>query len=424
MTVVDQRQRADFRRSVTRRLAETIKLFGSLPRSEYRVIVAELVATIASSWQPDNDVYGMSLGAFPTVVKQTLAELAIGAPSMVQHWPTGQPPVAEAAPWEDEELDPVDAQWYFDLGSVERIVSHIPLDVRSVVALGAPTVAAEVASARRRCEVTLVDISPRFMSPDVPAWVRGRGIDFVTHNLDEKPYTGVEGADVVVMDPPWYIENYRTWLHSAVATCRKGGLIAVVLPQLLTNRRSLPERKEITDSLRTIGPVSVISGALRYVTPSFELPVLAAEGLDFLHRWRRADLALVKVRRRELAYDFPFGRNIEWRRRVVSNLVVRSYGESGHGESGHGGSAPVIAPPQSGHGYLLSGVGRNYLWSSDANLVTSRGRAATVHHWGRLPQILDLLEQGVPLEWSVVQADLSLQDHQPLVGTLRTLLDR
>lgn len=383
------------------------------------MIVAELVATLASTWLPANEVYGLSLGAFPTVVKETLAELALGAPSVVQQRPGSQPPAQEPAPWEDEELDPVDAQWYFDLASVERIVSHMPLDVRSVVALGAPTVAAAVASERPQCEVTLVDISSRFLSHDAPAWVRGRGIEFVTHNLDEKLYTGVEDADAVVLDPPWYIENYRAWLHSAAATCRKGGLIAVVLPQLLTNRRSLPERREVMGYLRALGPVSVMHGAVRYVTPSFELPVLASEGLDFLHRWRRADLALVQVRNPELPYSFPTLSDIEWRRRVVSNLVVRSYGESEHGSP-----VPVIEPTQEGHGYLLAGVGRNYLWSSDANLVTSRGRAATVRHWGRLPQILDLLESGTPLEQSVAQAELSLQDCQPLVGTLRTLLAR
>jgi hypothetical protein len=419
MTVVDQRQRADFRQRVARRLTEAFRLFGNLPRSEYRMILAELVATLASAWLPDSEVYGMSQGAFPTVVKETLAELALGAPSVVQQWHGGQPLAPEAAPWEDEELDPVDAQWYFDLASVDRIVSHIPHDARSVVALGTPTVAAAVASERPRCEVTLVDISPCFMSHDVPGWVRGRGIDFVTHNLDEKPYTGVEDADVVVMDPPWYIENYRAWLHSAVATCRKGGLIAVVLPQLLTNRRSLPERAEVEGYLRAIGLVTVLPGALRYVTPSFELPILAAEGLDHLHRWRRADLALVRVRKRELPYGFPTLTDIEWRHRVVSNLVVRSYGESEHGCP-----VPVVEPTQDGRGYLLAGVGRNYLWSSDANLVTSRGRAATVRHWGRLPHILDLLEAGVPLEQSVAQAGLSLPDRQPLVGTLRTLLDR
>jgi putative N6-adenine methyltransferase len=419
MTVVDQSQRADFRRWVARRLTEAFRIFGNLPRSEYRMIVAELVATLTSAWLPDNEVYGMSMGAFPTVVKATLAELARGAPSLAEEWPGERTPASETAPWEAEELDPVDAQWYFDLASVERIVSHIPLDAGSVVALGAPTVAAAVASERPPCEVTLVDISPRFMAHDAPGWVGGLGIDFVTHNLDEKPYTGVEDADVVVMDPPWYIENYRAWLHSAVATCRKDGLIAVVLPQLLTNRRSLPERREIMGHLRTIGPVSVMYGALRYVTPSFELPILASEGLGFLHRWRRADLALVQARKRELPCVFPSLTDIEWRRRVVSNLVVRSYGESERGSP-----VPVIGPPQGGHGYLLAGVGRNYLWSSDANLVTSRGRAATVQHWGRLPHILDLLEAGGPLEQSVARAGLSLTDHQPLVGILHTLLDR
>src|SRR5689334_11248975 len=100
MTVVDQSQRADFRRWVARRLTEAFRIFGNLPRSEYRMIVAELVATLTSAWLPDNEVYGMSMGAFPTVVKATLAELARGAPSLAEEWPGERTPASETAPWE------------------------------------------------------------------------------------------------------------------------------------------------------------------------------------------------------------------------------------------------------------------------------------------------------------------------------------
>ena len=438
MTLVEQCLRADVRSvtrrvagRVTRRVVRAIELYGKLPRSEYRSIVKEVVTALATPCVPAAAVYCMSLGAFPTLVKETLEApdlrdrdaLPAGDRPVLPEpvpWQDDGPVLAEPAPWEDDELDPVDAQWYFDLPSVRFITSVFPPDATSVVALGTPTVAA--VAAEPVPQVTLVDISPRFRPPGLPPWVDGNRVQAVSWNLDEKPYEGTGDADVVVMDPPWYIENYRAWLHSAVASCRVGGLIAVALPQVLTNRRSVPEREEILDLLRFIGPVEMVDNVLTYVTPSFELAVLATDDLQFLRRWRRADLALVKVQRRCLPYDFPWVRDIEWVYRTVGGRVVRSCYEPEHSCG-----LPIIKPTDPRMEYRLTGVGRNYLWSSDANLVTSRGRAATVQRWGALPQILDRLEKDPDCDFESAVRDkvlgVSAEDCQELVDILRTLLE-
>jgi hypothetical protein len=416
-------------------VAIVVQIYDSLPKPEYRSIVADVVADVvtalAASCVPAASVYCMSLGAFPTLVQETLK-----APDLANRrdllWPPSDRlampgPVAweddelastEPAPWEDDELDPIDAQWYFDLPSARFITSVFPAGTASVVALGAPTVAA--VAAKSVPHVTLVDISPRFCPPYLPSWVDGRHVETVSQNLDEKRYEGLGDADVVIMDPPWYIENYRAWLHSAVASCRDGGLIAVALPQMLTNTRSMTERDEILKLLRLIGPVDLVENVLTYVTPSFELGVLEANDLQFLRRWRRADLALVRVRRRWLPYKFPRVRDIEWIYRQVRGRVVRSCDEEEHGSG-----LPAVKPIDSRRGYRLAGVGRKYLWSSGANLVTSRGRAARVERWGALPLILDLLQKGYDFEPAVGAAvpGVSAEDCDFLVGILRTLLE-
>lgn len=421
---MDLQLRADLR-SVARRLADAISLFGSLPRSEYRSIVGEVVAALASQRLPASDVYPKSLGAFPTVVKEALEKLSAAGRVGSRSRPVCDPalvpldPVVDATPWEDDELDPVDAQWYFDMLSVKKIISHFPPRTRSVVALGTPTVAAIAADDFP--EVTLVDISQRFWKKEIPKWLDTGKVDRVMHDLDDKPYDGVTDADVVVMDPPWYIEHYRAWLWSAVKTCRPGGLIAVALPQLLTNRRALPEREEIMGWLRAIGCVSIEDGALTYVTPSFEVAVLEPNGLDFLRRWRRADLALVRLQNRALPYDMPRFSSSEWAYREILGRIVRSWREIPHHDI-----APVIGPADPDLGYRLSGVGRNYLWSSDANLITSHGGAAVVTEWGVLPAILDSLETGEALSPAVARAlpAASLAERESLIGTLRTILMR
>ncbi len=410
---VDLQFRVDLRSAARRLLAAAITLFGSLPGTEYSSIVAQVV-TALSRRMPENQVYPMSLGAFPTVVKAALGGLnesdCIACPSGLES------PHADCAPWEHDQLDLVDAEWYFDVPSVRRILSYFPPGTGSVVALGTPTVAAVAADVVP--EVTLVDISPRFWRPNAPNWLDVSKVERVRHDLDEKLYDGIPDADVVVMDPPWYIESYRAWLKSAVAVCREGGLIAMALPQILTNRRSLPEREEVIRLLKSVGRVDVKYDALTYVTPTFESAVLQANGLDFLTRWRRADLVLVEVREKSLPYEFRrFGGN-GWNYREVHGQVVRTWGETPRE-----GMLPVIKPAEGHRGYRLTAVGRNYVWSSNANLITSRGRAATVRTWGALPRILDLAQAGQALDSAVISGlpQGPVSERQSLIYTLRTI---
>ena len=419
MLCMDQQPRTDIRTLVRRRLTSTFQLFGSIPKSEYRSIVADIVAVLASRRVPYGDVYARSLGAFPTLVKDAL----IGNKGYLGDAPREQiasvAPDDEPTPWEDDELDPLDAQWYFDMSTARRIVEMFPSGTTSVLALGMPTVASVAAADIE--DVTLVDISPRFSPGGAAEWPALKNVNIVRHDLDENKYLNQVEVDVVIMDPPWYIENYLAWLHSAVSACRYDGLLIVALPQILASRRSLPERQEIIEILRSVGTVDLVADALSYVTPSFELPVLKADNLHFLTRWRRADLALVNLRKKDLPYEFPSQQNMSWKYRNVCGRVVRSYSESPTA-----GILPEIQPLIGSNNYRLIHVTRNYLWSSSANLVTSRGHAASVTKWGSLPHILDLLEGGHALDDAVSGAlpGATPQERKWLTGTLDTILER
>jgi hypothetical protein len=226
-------------------------------------------------------------------------------------------------------------------------------------------------------------------------------------------------VDVIVMDPPWYLDHYRAWLHTAVDACRIGGTICVVLPQILTNRRSVVDRQELLRILRSIGHVSLRPDLLSYVTPSFERAVLDAKGIGHLARWRRADLALVRVRQKRLPYEFEPVPDDEWRYREIGGRIVRSLWEC-TGEQG----MPVIEPADEAIGYRLSSVSRCYLRSSGVNLITSRGGAAVVRRWGRLPMILDLLRDGQPPSAAVRTAlpTAAAGDQEELAATLELIL--
>ena len=420
MTVADRRLRTEIR-AILRRIAPATPADGALPPTEYRRIVAKLVTKLAHRSLPGVKLYSRSLGAFPTLVKESLAALpgmpaALAEPACTAD---NRRSPYEPAAWEDDDLDPVDGQWYFDQPTVDRLLIHLKSS-RSVLAMGMPTIAGP--AARSVDEVTLLDRSRglRGKSLSLETADRQWGLNVVDWDLGEKPYMDAAGTDVVLMDPPWYLDHYRAWLHTAIEACKIGGLIGVVVPQLLTNRRSFADRDELLGLLSSVGKVSIWPNVLSYVTPSFERPVLDLSGIGYLDRWRRADLALVRVRKKRLPYEFEPIHDIEWKHREIGGRIVRSWGESVPDDG-----VPVIGPAHETAGYRLGSVSRYYLRSSDINLVTSRGRAAVVSRWGRLPVILDLLQEGRPLAIAVETAlpNVAAAERQALVKAMNTVLE-
>lgn len=403
------------------RVAAVRRRYRGLPSEKYRSIIASRVARLVLQPITEFDLYRSCLGAFPAIVQASLFNLSYGQGGGSPTSRGAKPELFEPAPWEQEEFDFIEAEWYFDVPSVAHIISLFPATTASVVSLGTPTVAA--GAARRIRDVTLLDRSAALAHrhlgsrpDDARATPR-----IVQWDLSEKPQPDVSHADVVVLDPPWYIEHYRAWLHTAVAACKTGGLIILALPQLLTNRRTLPERDELIEILKGIGDLEIEKDVLSYVTPSFERAVLEISGLDHLVRWRRADLAVVQVRQRDLPFRFDAVTDIPWAYREVSGRILRTRDERNKADS-----IPVLESPNAEHPYRLTSVSRNALRDSRINLVTSRGRSAVVTHWGSLPEILDLRQDGITLKKAIVYAlpSASVQERARVLSILRTLLER
>jgi hypothetical protein len=394
---------------------------GALTSIEYRSVVVNRVIKLANRLLPEAELYRRSFGVFPTIVRESLDALPESISYAVRAANAGAPADTsdDGTLWADDESDPVDAQWYFDMPSVQLLLSTLPVGARSVLALGVPSLCGT--AARIMDEVRVLDRSKVLerRSLGLTSAAEDGTLEVVEWDLDAKPYLDATGMDVIVMDPPWYLEHYRAWLHTAVEACRIGGTICVVLPQILTNRRSVVDRRELLQILRSIGHVSLKPDLLSYVTPSFERAVLDAKEIGHLGRWRRADLALVRVRRKRLPYEFEPVPDNEWKYREISGRIVRSLWERA-GEQG----MPVIEPADAAAGYRLSSVSRFYLQSSGINLITSRGGAAVVSHWGRLPTILDLLRDGQrpPMAVKTALPAVAARDQDELAATLELLL--
>lgn len=105
------------------------------------------------------------------------------------------------------------------------------------------------------------------------------------------------GVDAVVSDPPWYPEHLRAFLWAAARLLRPGGSLYAGLPPDGTRPGVVRERHELFGWARSAGLelIEYRSGALRYISPAFELASHRAAGIGGVPLdWRTGDLAVLR----------------------------------------------------------------------------------------------------------------------------------
>lgn len=98
--------------------------------------------------------------------------------------------------------------------------------------------------------------------------------------------------DVVLCDPPWYVEHYAAFLAQAAWVTQIGGRILVSLLPPNTRPGAITDRGEIFNIAHRLGLhiLSMESGSIRYETPTFEHASLHSASIDIQKNWRVGDL--------------------------------------------------------------------------------------------------------------------------------------
>ncbi len=123
-------------------------------------------------------------------------------------------------------------------------------------------------------------------------------------------------ADVIVADPPWYVEHMRAFFWAAARLCHVGGHVVASLPPEGTRPHVTDELEQIFDWVREVGLIveAIEEGALSYETPPFEKNALRASGIHLRSRsWRRGTLCVLKkVRDSDAARPVVQSRYDDW----------------------------------------------------------------------------------------------------------------
>lgn len=204
---------------------------------------------------------------------------------------------------ENDNLLPVphllDYDWRFDNQGIERMFSLInkncKRDNRVIAFVGTP-------SLFKMC-FSKGDIKNRYILIDKNA---DKHIHYITRCSQNFSYFKCDimnsqtmdiQADIVIMDPPWYLNYNKLFFQFANSLLTIGGKIICVLPPKYT-RKNIEE--ELEDLKQFIGDLGItmehyFRNAVSYSTPPFERNVLSANGIYCMPRgWRTGDILITK----------------------------------------------------------------------------------------------------------------------------------
>ncbi|MFX0195468.1 MAG: hypothetical protein ACFFCW_05030 [Candidatus Hodarchaeota archaeon] len=349
-------------------------------------------------------------GAFPTLVVQRIKTLGLNQNLSEELEASASSKVRITGP----ELHLLDFEWYFTSKSANYLGRILTNETGGILCLSAPTVAAAIAHRRKR--VLLVDRNPLILHR-LP---RNLGFfQFILFDLmSPLPLRG--RFSVVFFDAPWYQEFVSLWLWQASQVVHVGGLVAFALFPPLLRAGAEQERSQILKQASILGDVELIEECLSYETPLFEEEALASCGVRMTTSWRRADLALVRVKRTPMTTPPTIGDSGDrWDSFLIGQQVVKLRNPC-RGESG-----TILAPLKDCPDYVLPSVSRRDLRRDQVDLWTSRNRVARVGRRDIVSVILSHLAKGLDFD-KLLQtpafSSISLKDRKQVISSLCSIL--
>lgn len=229
-------------------------------------------------------------GAYPVDVVATLADLGLRyrEDGAAGRFSSVVPVVAASASPLFADPHPADYDWRFNAATVTALTRTLlrTSPGENIALLGTKTVFAPLAD--QGAPVTLFNKSQAILNDLRSAGYR-HGL--VKCDLSQPLPVGHGHYQVVLADPPWYVDYYRAFLSRAAELLVLGGTAYVsVLPEL-TRPGAAQDRAAIVQLAATLGLqlLDQQAGHLVYETPGFEQQALRVCGL-YCHDWRRGDL--------------------------------------------------------------------------------------------------------------------------------------
>ena len=287
---------------------------------------------------------------------------------------------------------PLDHDWRFTeatLTYLTDVIVEITSPGDHILILGAPSVLIGILAKATACTITLVDRNSALVN-HISAHGLPERISVLQRNLfHATALNDVRKAQVIVCDPPWYVEHYTAFIAHAAQAATIGATVLVSLLPMSSKSLALRDRWEILTHAQELGlhVQSIEAGALRYQTPEFEAASLLAADITLEGDWRSADLLTLRkvhetdppivtrhVQRARRILDAA--ESVDWEEFVLDGRKIMLRKPIDNPDT-----TPALIPIEPGD--VLRTVSRSYpkrahvdLWLWDNRVFGVRGKAA------------------------------------------------
>ena len=328
-------------------------------------------------------------GAYPTVVKQAMKEMKVASVDTTLYTTQLDFLTEEINPLVDRdtldfvtysvENNPILSSWYISWKSCQKVKMLDLWYRKKILFLGTPRIFEYFILNCNFEEARLIDldveVTKKFKKTYSLQNIVIDNMDINAIDIFDQQY------DAVFLDPPWYLESYKSWLSKAFQFVKRDGAIYFSIFPFLTRPTASVERKDIFTFCRQFAStVLSVADYFEYDIPSFESMQLKAENLFMHANWKVSDLIIMKgfcennLKHFETQPDMSY---TEWQefslfdtrwflRRAVSSNLVDSYANN----IVH---YPLLEPI--GHSRFLDSPSRRNPKLKKANLLSSKGHA-------------------------------------------------
>ena len=220
---------------------------------------------------------------------------------------------------------PLDFEWRFAPEAIDVLrdaVNALTPRGESLALVGTPTFAATRSPVFETFATDYYGVDGRFLEEcGAGQYLRALiSVDLLRASVATDRYA------TLVMDPPWYDDHVRRFLHFAATVLRDGGYLLLAMPAFGTRPGIAEENDRILAWAKRLGFVleRAQCGTMPYETPPFERNSLRAAGIQNVgDAWRRGDLWTLRKQPAELP-DWP-GDIIQsaWREFMFGPVRVR-----------------------------------------------------------------------------------------------------
>jgi hypothetical protein len=291
---------------------------------------------------------------------------------------------------------PADYDWRFTGSALHALAQLLrPLKVRRsrVALLGAPSLFLRLADIG--ANVTLFDRNQSLIADLKKAGFRNSAIE---QDMFSRLARNIGDFDVVVADPPWYLEFYEAFVARASQLLCDHGLFLLSMLPWLTRPSALHDRTEILRFANKAGfqLIQVLPEFLQYETPYFEKVALRHHGIA-CGPWRKADLFLfVKVQSvRISAWRIFKPDHEEWDDFRLGDRKIKLKRKK------HNSSGPFSYRPVEDGSPVLRTVSRRWPHRPLIDVWTSDNEAYAVHGLGILRAALQLTQRAIGVHRAV-----------------------